>query len=70
MLRIARDEQANGGKLDRLGAIIIAAFLAGAATGLLLAIAWDATFTGHRRPVIEADIIVKESPQRGSQRAY
>jgi len=70
MLRIARDEQAAGGRLDYLRAMIIVAFLVGAASGLLLAIAWDATFTGHRGPVIEADIIDKESPVRGSQRAY
>ena len=51
-------------------AMIIAAFLVGAASGLLLAIAWDAAVTGLRRPIIEADIVVKESPARGSQRAY
>jgi hypothetical protein len=69
MLRVARDEQATGGKLDFLRTMIIVAFLAGMASGLLLAIAWDATFTGQRRPVIEADIIAKESPRAG-QEAY
>jgi hypothetical protein len=69
MLRIARDEQATDGKLGYLRAMIIAVFLVGVASGLLLTIAWDAAFTGQRRSIIEADIVVKESPRPGP-RAY
>ena len=70
MLRTARDQQATGGRLDYLHAMILVAFLAGAASGLLLAMAWDSVFTGHHGLVIEADVIAKESPARGSERAY
>ena len=63
MSRIARSQTVTGAKLDQLRVMVLAAFLAGMTVGLLLAVGWDAAFTGHRSVAIQTDdIVVKEEP--------
>ena len=62
MLRVAQREKVTGAKLDRLRVMIVSAFFAGMTVGLLLALGWDAAFTGYRPTAIETDFLVKEMP--------
>ncbi|HEX2891463.1 hypothetical protein [Vineibacter terrae] len=62
MLRIAQSETAAGSKLDLLRVLIVSAFFAGMAVGLLMALGLDAAFPGYHPALIDTDVIVKESP--------
>jgi hypothetical protein len=53
MSDIAGAERETAGNPDYLRAVILATFLVGMTTGLLLSIAWDAVLGGQPRSIVE-----------------